>query len=193
MDNKSITKAPTSKPEPKGWDFMNAADIQDTEYPEAVFVVDGLIHKGATILAARPKFGKSWWALQIAIAVSTGRKAFGRFNVPQAGRVLYLALEDTKSRIKRRLAMLSPDNERFSGITCLCGLPNKLGATGEIKISSYLQERKGEYSLVIIDTMLAAFESNNRRDIVKADYDRSAILKPELCTAMDVRLRAEVQ
>lgn len=176
----SIDKAPRPKPEPKRkveLIVMNAAHIQEKEYTEPVFVVEKVLHKGATLAMARPKFGKSWLALQLAIAVSTGRKALGRFEVPKKGRVLYMALEDTESRIHRRLAALNIGDEKFTGIDFAFNLPEKLGDSGDIRISHYLQQHKGEYSVVILDTMLAAFGSDTRQDRVQADYDKSAILR----------------
>jgi RecA-family ATPase len=56
---------------------------------------------GLTMLAGRPKQGKSWLALQIAVAVGTGGKLLG-LDVPK-GKALYLALEDSARRLKSRL------------------------------------------------------------------------------------------
>jgi RecA-family ATPase len=63
--------------------------------------VPGLLPVGLVMLAGRPKQGKSWLALQMAVAVGTGGKLLGQ-DVPE-GKTLYLALEDSARRIKSRL------------------------------------------------------------------------------------------
>src|SRR3954454_17952775 len=81
-------------------DQLLAADL-----PEPSFMVPGLIQKGLTILAGRPKLGKSWLMLDLALAATTSRKALGAYDCEQ-GDVLLLALEDNFTRLKSRLKML---------------------------------------------------------------------------------------
>ena len=80
------------------------AAMLHADFPPTQFVVAGLIPVGLTVLAGRPKLGKSYLALQIAIAVHCGSQLFGR-EVPRA-RVLYLALEDTEQRLSSRIKQL---------------------------------------------------------------------------------------
>ena len=62
----------------------------------------GFVAEGLTILAGKPKIGKSWLALDVATSIAAGWKAFG--SVPcDHGDVLYLALEDNRRRLKRRM------------------------------------------------------------------------------------------
>jgi hypothetical protein len=91
-------------------DFFTAAEIMSWDYPPIRFVVPGYIAEGLTILAGTPKIGKSWLVLDLAVAISTGGKAFGSIKVEE-GDVLYLALEDNKRRLKKRLLKLSPSME----------------------------------------------------------------------------------
>jgi hypothetical protein len=62
-----------------------------------------LIPEGLTIIAGKPKIGKSWMALNMGIAIAEGGVCFGEIRV-EAGEVLYLALEDTKRRLKNRIS-----------------------------------------------------------------------------------------
>ena len=48
-----------------------------------------------------PKLGKSWFALDIVVAVAAGGKALGHIDV-EPGYVLYLALEDPPRRMQDR-------------------------------------------------------------------------------------------
>jgi hypothetical protein len=85
-----------------GLTTITAAELQDRNFAPIAFVVPGFIAEGLTVLAGRPKVGKSWLALGLAISVSTGGTALGSINVEQ-GDVLYLALEDNNRRLKSRL------------------------------------------------------------------------------------------
>ncbi len=78
------------------------AELKDMELEHRKYVCAGLIPAGCSLLGAKPKGGKSYWCLQLAIAVATGGEFLGRHCEP--GYVLYLALEDGKARMKERMA-----------------------------------------------------------------------------------------
>lgn len=79
-------------------------ELLNTSFPKPRWVVPDLLPVGLASLAGRPKLGKSWLALQLAVSVATG----GRFlDVPvEQGPVIYLALEDAPRRLKGRLERL---------------------------------------------------------------------------------------
>lgn len=77
------------------------SELLSASFPEPVWVVPGLVPEGLTILAGRPKLGKSWLALQIAFAKACGGMVLGR--PVAAGKVLYLALEDGARRLQNRM------------------------------------------------------------------------------------------
>jgi hypothetical protein len=81
---------------------ISAADLVRREFPDPVFAVPGLVPTGLAILAAKPKIGKSWLALQLAGAVARGGAALGSIRV-EKGEAMYLALEDSARRLKGRL------------------------------------------------------------------------------------------
>jgi hypothetical protein len=176
----SITDGRESKPQALAsskLSIVNARSIQQREYSEPIFVVEKILHEGATLMASRPKFGKSWLALQIAIAVATGKQALGQFNVVRPGRVLYLALEETERRIHDRLEALLPCGTELPNIDFLFEMPEKLMDGGEVLLSSHLKQWAGKYSLVIVDTLFAAFAASSRRDVAKLDYEKSEVLR----------------
>src|SRR5215475_4095883 len=70
-----------------------AAELQMKQFPSIKYVVPNLIPEGLSILAGRPKMGKSWAALDIAIATATDGYCLGD-RKPIHGDVLYAALED---------------------------------------------------------------------------------------------------
>lgn len=82
--------------------LTSAADLQLKEFPPLKWAIPDLVPEGLTILAGRPKFGKSWLGLDFAIAAADGKNALG--SIPcKAGPVLYLALEDTDRRSHARI------------------------------------------------------------------------------------------
>ncbi len=88
---------------------FSAFDLGREEFPPIRFVVPGYLPEGCTILAGRPKLGKSWLALDMALAVANGGRCLGTDCDP--GAVLYLALEDNRRRLQSRLQKLAPARE----------------------------------------------------------------------------------
>lgn len=80
----------------------NSEELLDAEFPPVPWVIPGFITTGLTLLAGPPKIGKSFLALGMASALSTGGRVFGEIKVEPVG-VLMLALEDTERRLKERL------------------------------------------------------------------------------------------
>jgi hypothetical protein len=85
--------------------IISAAALAATELPEPRWAVQGIIPEGLTLAVGKPKSGKSWLALGMALAVASGGRALGHVQV-DAGDVLYLALEDNLRRLQRRLAAM---------------------------------------------------------------------------------------
>lgn len=86
---------------------MDANAILNADYSDPVWAVDQLIPAGVTLLASRPKKGKSWLALQMGRAVAQGVPFMG-LNTKR-GPVFYAALEDTPRRLQKRMQALGVD------------------------------------------------------------------------------------
>lgn len=88
--------------EPTAWTWRS---ILDTEIPEPEMVVEKILPVGLTILAGRPKNYKSWLAQQIAkdVATASASLTFGT----RPGKVIYIAMEDSPLRLKKRLRLMS--------------------------------------------------------------------------------------
>jgi hypothetical protein len=92
--------------ERNGWPkTLTAAELLGLELPPIRWSVQGLLPEGVTLLAGKPKLGKSWMGLDIAIAISTGGVALGTRQV-EMGDVLYMAFEDNYRRLRKRLEKL---------------------------------------------------------------------------------------
>jgi hypothetical protein len=84
---------------------VTAADLMAAELPPVRWGVRGVLPEGVTLLAGKPKLGKSWLALGLCVAVAAGGVALGTRQVEQ-GDVLYLALEDNRRRLQTRLGKM---------------------------------------------------------------------------------------
>jgi len=82
------------------------ADLEHKTFPEQRWLArDMILLKTTTMLAGRPKKGKSWAAFDLCIAVATGGKWMNQFQC-EKGDVYYCALEDTPRRMKDRALKL---------------------------------------------------------------------------------------
>lgn len=80
------------------------AELLAEEIEPVRFVINNLIPEGLTLLAGKPKLGKSWLALLMSLCVSAGDNALGHHTKP--AEVLYIALEDGKRRMQERVRIL---------------------------------------------------------------------------------------
>ena len=143
---KSLDRNNSEPVKPKPWQRRTAADIIATDYPPIQWVVPEIIPEGLTKIDGGPKVGKSWLALHLASAVSSGGYFMGSIPVEKR-EVLYLALEDSERRLKSRLLKQNGiANDNFYIETAVSW---KGGIT---TLSAYLKEYQNT-GLVIIDTL----------------------------------------
>lgn len=148
------------------------ADLFGTELEKPAFAVEGLISVGFNVLAAPPKFGKSWFCLQLGIAMQRGENFLGfRAN---KGEVIYLALEDSKYRLQDRLKKLGARSEDLKGFSyCLKAPDLDHGLLDEMALMI-----KPETKLIIIDTLQKIRGAAKRSDGAYAnDYREIAALQ----------------
>ena len=87
---------------------VRAADIREQAADETRWLVEPLWGAGAVgIIGGAPKSCKTWLALEMAVAVASGRPCLGRFRVPSPGPALLFAAEDTPHQVKRRIESLA--------------------------------------------------------------------------------------
>jgi hypothetical protein len=95
----------------RAYPVISAQEILETDYPEPTWFIDELLPAGLTVFGGPPKVGKSWLALQFAVAVASGGHAMGH-SCTQA-RVLYMSLEEGTGQGpmgKKRLEALAGDD-----------------------------------------------------------------------------------
>ncbi|MDN4474635.1 AAA family ATPase [Demequina sp. SYSU T00192] len=81
-------------------------ELERMTFPPLQWAVQGVIPEGFGILAGPPKIGKSWLVYDVALAVSSGTRAFGIADPGPQREVLYLALEDSERRLQARARAL---------------------------------------------------------------------------------------
>jgi hypothetical protein len=88
--------------------MISARDLAEQTFKPVRYVLPGYIPEGVTLFVGKPKIGKSWLLLDVCVASAAGRFALGSIKAAQ-GDVLYLALEDSKRRLKDRLEKICPE------------------------------------------------------------------------------------
>jgi AAA domain len=102
----AIAEKPAQAEPLAGWraNVFSAAELRERAFPEISYVTPGLVPEGLSILAGRPKIGKSWLALDMAFAVASEPPSYCMGDrEPIHGNVLYAALEDNPRRLQRRI------------------------------------------------------------------------------------------
>jgi hypothetical protein len=147
---------------------MNGWDLWEADIPEPEATVEGLIFSPLTLLAGRPKIGKSLFALNIALAVISGERALGSKAVKRPGAVLYCDLENARPTTKKRLRdLLGNRTPYLQNLTFVRRLP-RINEGGLDLLDQMLTERP--YVLVIIDTLAKIVMPEKNRDAVRSDY-----------------------
>ena len=109
----TLCKLPKNKKQeqfliPKNLTTISSYELMTSELPPLYWCVENLLPQGLGILAAPPKFGKSWLCLLLSLKVALGEDFLG-FRTNKS-KVLYLALEDSHHRIQNRLKRLLREN-----------------------------------------------------------------------------------
>jgi hypothetical protein len=158
-------------------DVFTAQQLQAMEFPPLRWAIPGILPQGAALLCGPPKIGKSRLALQLACAVAYGGVALSHTEVARGG-VLILALEDSKRRIRERLAaLLEGTREPWpAGLTFATEWP-RLDEGGAERLDAYLTEH-GDTRLVIIDVLqMIRPHLSGRENPYAADYAAGRIIK----------------
>lgn len=150
--------------------IINADNLLYTTLAENEFIVDEILPVGLHLFCGAPKVGKSWLMLDLCIKVSKGEKIWNlKTNKCD---VLYLALEDTYSRLQKRLFKLTNEIDSNFHIAIESNkITNGLVMQLENAIKQYPNTR-----LVVIDTLQKVRKQSNDVNY-SADYGDISTLK----------------
>jgi RecA-family ATPase len=126
---------------------QTATDLLAKTFDPLRCFVDGILAEGLTILAGKPKKGKSYLALDMSLSIAVGRQAFLHFETEQV-KVLYVSLEDGERRLQRRLLQIQSNLATPDGLDFLYEFP-RLGE-GALEAIDYYSRT---YSVIIIDVI----------------------------------------
>lgn len=87
---------------------VRVAEVADEAASGPAWLIEGLWGARAVgVIGGAPKCGKTWLALEMAVAVASGRPCLGRHAVPMPGPVLVYAAEDAHECVRDRIAGLA--------------------------------------------------------------------------------------
>jgi hypothetical protein len=101
-----------------GFKRTNTNDLMAATFPPLKAIVPGYVYGGFTILAGRQKLGKTWLAIDWAVAVATGGVAMGSIDCVR-GDVLYIDLENGPRRIQSRIKAIFPHDQSLPDMSRL--------------------------------------------------------------------------
>jgi RecA-family ATPase len=155
--------------------LITAAELQGKDFPPVRWVVPDLIPEGLTILAGKPKLGKSWLVLDVALAVARGGWTLGDRHCAR-GSVLYAALEDGQRRLKERMRKVCASESWPAGLAFRTEIPN-LGAGGLDQLAGWIDGAR-DPRLIIVDTFAKVRPAKTRDETqYEADYRAAGLLK----------------
>ena len=163
---------PTTSSGPRIW---RGDELAVTRFDPVRWAIPTILPSGLTILAGRPKLGKSWlmlgWGLDVA---GSGTPVLRKIDVIQ-GDVLYLALEDSPRRMQERQAMMLGDRSSPHALHIATEWPRS--NEGGLDLLEQWIDANQHARLVMIDTFkrFRPKESKAQR-LYDLDYDAIAPL-----------------
>lgn len=140
-------------------------------------LIERMLHDGLTILAGKPKSGKSFIALQLSISVALGTLALGGRAVTRPGGVVYYSLEMGENRTADRMRkLLEQEQVSLQNVDFVWDcLPMNSGGIEQLDL--FLEAKKP--NLVVIDTFLGFVkgQSNERGDLLRGQYSEVEKIK----------------
>lgn len=151
-----------------------------TEPPPLRWAIEGVIPEGLTLLVGAPKAGKSWWNMNIAVALTSGRPddvfAWGQPAEPSP--FLYLALEDPFRRVHTRLKKVLSSltyNPATEGDIWLELPPINKGGKNEIE--QWLDDHPTARCVMVDVLAKVRTTDNSDAGMYQADYESIGALK----------------
>lgn len=157
--------------------ITKASELRMMQFPPLKYTLPGLIPIGFTIFASKPKVGKSWFMLDVSLAVTMPRMTLGSLQAA-SGEVLYLALEDSRRRLQSRITkLLSPFSAEWpAGLEIATEWPRS--ADGVAEIDEWCAAHSDARMIVIdvIEKIRPPENRNGSKRVYSLDYEAIAPL-----------------
>ena len=139
--------------------------IMNKQMPPLQYAIAEILPAGLTLFSGDSKVGKSMMALNMCVAVSKGEDFLG-FPTTR-GTVLYLALEDTESRIQRRVFSMT---DTLGDTFHLTNEVYKIG-DGLIEALENFVKEHSDTRLIVIDVLQYIRSQSQGGNVYKEDYN----------------------
>lgn len=150
-----------------GMRLYTMAELLAVEFPDELWLVDGLVPEGITVLSARPASFKTWLLLDIAINVATGGLLFNHFLTEQTG-VLMIDEENSARLLQQRLIMLGAVDEL--PVHFLVSENFKLDDRYIKKVIQFCEEN--DIGLITIDSLIRIYKGDENSAVDTAEVFR---------------------
>lgn len=145
--------------------------LMNTPIEKTDFIVSSLIPQGLHVLGGAPKIGKLWLVLFMCLKIANGENIWD-FKTNK-GTVLYLALEDSYSRLQDRLFDITDDATEN---ICFSIMVNSLADGLGNQIEAFIEEHKNT-KFIVIDTLQKVRSSSSDKNSYANDYKDIEMLK----------------
>jgi RecA-family ATPase len=147
---------------------VSATELYRGELVRLRPLLEGLVWDGLTMMVAKPKAGKSYFALQCAVQVAGGPDVDG-VTALDHGPVLYGAFEEPAARTMSRLRKLAPAGEWTNNLHFVYDLLPLMGGGAE-QLSALVQQLRPR--MVVLDTLTALIKGGGKResDVFRSQY-----------------------
>jgi hypothetical protein len=153
---------------------ITAAALKAKTFKPIAWVIPDYIPDGLTLLASKPKLGKSWLMMSAAIAVAMGGYVLDQKCAQ--GDVLYAALEDNERRLKGRMAKLRQIGEWPTRLTFWTEMA-RVEDGGIDQLREWIDSVESP-RLIIIDVFAKVKrQKGSQEGLYEADYAAAAPLK----------------
>ena len=154
--------------------IFSAKELMNQYIPPTDFIVNALLPTGFAILASPPKYGKSWFALDLCYSVASGRSFLG--FTTHVSDTMYMALEDNPARLQARLKVVAQGESIPEGLHFLTDAPEL--QQDLISALDRLIVQLPKLKLIVIDTLqMIRGVSNGRENEYARDYKEMRALK----------------
>lgn len=136
--------------------IMSANLLKSKKIAPIDWIIDELLPEGLTILAGKPKVGKSFLALNIASKIANSVDVFGKYKTNRR-KILYITNEDSERRIHDRLSQLDIKTNDLSFYFEKFRIDDDF----EQSITNLADEAGAKF--IIIDTMAKAFNLESKK------------------------------
>ncbi len=156
-------------------DGITGVALLGKKFEDKTWVIQDLIPIGLSICAGKPKIGKSWLVLTLAVALSGGKRALNHYQIEEAVEAVYLALEDSEARLQNRLKIIKASISEVKNLHFFCDWPTVENG-GLVALEHWL-EQNPKCRAVFIDTLAKVRKSVKKDNSYYDDYEAISELK----------------